>query len=120
VPYLLNTFALNTTSVIPISKSSIAIIILSLEQQLLCKKKKKNTYQNEFDNKQMKYHLTKLTIAKAHTWQNIHIQNYTLIKEAKKKVNIWWKFKPNTLFLLWKKIDNKHIVLYLYGTKDLI
>ncbi len=26
----------------------------SLEQQPLCKKKKKKTYQNEFDNKQMK------------------------------------------------------------------
>jgi hypothetical protein len=32
----------------------------------------------------MKHHLKKITVVKAHTWQNIHLQNHTFVKEAKK------------------------------------
>jgi hypothetical protein len=45
----------------------------------------------------------------------LHLQILTFGKEAK----IWWKLKPSTMFLLWEKKNNKHIMLYLYWTKDL-
>ncbi len=48
------------------------------------KYKKTKIYQNEFENKQMKQHLTKLTIVKSRTWQNKHLHNCTFVKEAKK------------------------------------
>ncbi len=57
VPYLLNTFALNATFLIPKSKSSTTTTnLLSFIgiTTIVKKKKKKKTYQNEFDNKQMK------------------------------------------------------------------
>jgi hypothetical protein len=56
VPYLLSTFVSNATSLIPKSKSSTTTINLTsfFGTLPLVPGKKKKTYQNEFDNKQMK------------------------------------------------------------------
>jgi hypothetical protein len=48
-------------------------------------------------------HLTKCTLAKTQTY-----------KGSKKIVNKWWKLKPNTLFLLWKKKDNNYNVIFIW------
>jgi hypothetical protein len=74
VPYLLNTFASNVTVLIQKSKSSTTTTNLTFfitTSTIVFKKLK--IYQNEFGNKQMKWHLAKLKVAKAHTWQNIHL-----------------------------------------------
>jgi hypothetical protein len=64
-----------------------------------------------------------ITLGKTNSCRNTHFTKHTLVKshtcKRKKIVNKWWKLKPNTLFLQWKKKDNIHIMLYLYGTKDL-
>ncbi len=56
VPYLLNTFASNVTSLIPKSKSSTATTTLTsfTGTITIVQKKRNKAYQNEFDNKQMK------------------------------------------------------------------
>jgi len=51
VPYLLNTFVSNATSLIPKSKSSTTTINLTFFFGTLPLVPKQKTYQNEFDNK---------------------------------------------------------------------
>ncbi len=55
VPYLSNTFTSNATSLIPKSKSFIITInLISFTRTIIIVQKYSRTYQNEFDNKQMK------------------------------------------------------------------
>jgi hypothetical protein len=55
---------------------------------------------------------------------NTHLAKHTVVetqnyKRNFLKINKWWKFKPNIMFLLWKNKNNKHTMLYLYGIKAL-
>jgi hypothetical protein len=122
VPYLLNTFTSNATSIILKSNSSIAttnnlasyfIITTSIVQQINKLRKwiwqQTNEVAFEKTNSCKNTHLTKCTLTETQTY-----------KGSEKIVNKCWKFKPNTLFLLWENKYNKHTMLYLYGTKDQI
>jgi hypothetical protein len=64
--------------------------------------------------------LAKLIVAKSHTLQNIHLQKHKLIKEAKKQSTNGESLNQTHCSCYEKKKDNKHTMLYLYGTKDLI
>jgi hypothetical protein len=78
---------------------------------------KKKTYQNEFDNKQMKWHLAKLKLQK-HTLDKTYIcRNTNLQKKQKKSTN--GESLNQTHYSFYEKKDNNHTMLYLYGTKDL-
>ncbi len=82
-----------------------------MEQQPLCKNKIKLP-------KWIWQQANEVTLGKTNSCKNTHLAKHTLVKTqtckgSKKLMNKWWTFKPNTLFLLWKKKDNEHNVKFI-------
>ncbi len=65
-----------------------------------------------------------VALGKSNSCKNTHLAKHTFVethtcKGSKKKKTNGETLKPSTSFLLCKKKNNKHTMLYLYGTKDL-
>jgi hypothetical protein len=110
VPYLLNTFALNTTFLTQKSKSSIVTTNQTFfirTTTIVGKQKKRLTKMNLITNKWSTK--TKKDLA------NTHLQN----SYFQKNNNTKWKLKSNTIFILMRKKINKHTTLSLVWDKIL-
>jgi hypothetical protein len=61
--------------------------------------------------------LTKLIIAKAHTWQNIHLQKQTLVKEKKEKLTNG-EILNQTHYSYYEKRKTTHNVIFIWDKRN--
>jgi hypothetical protein len=61
--------------------------------------------------------LIKLTIAKTHTWQNIHLQNHTLAKKAKKQSTNGETLKQAHCSCCGKKKQQTYNVVFIWDKR---